>query len=160
MATPLLDHEVLKLENTNYMELLLATLQHFTSITATNYSEIFDNLNAQIHLENSSEERVQFKFRSDNILACSGSFSFKHGKLDSLTYAIKPASYFKKRVCKKQYQRVITMLTKISEVDRANIETISDEITKFHFNNGILTVTGGQHIITGTPMVSMIFQKA
>lgn len=159
MATPLLDHEVLRLENANYMELLLATLQHFNSITTTNYSEIFDNLNAPIHLESSSEERVQFKFRSDNVLACSGSFSFKHGKLDSFTYAIKPASYFKKRVCKKQYQRAITMLAKISEVDRVNIEAVSDEIMKFYFNNGTLTVTGGQHIITGTPMISMIFKK-
>lgn len=159
MATPLLDHEVLRLNNSNYMELVLATLQHLKSLSSANYPDLFDKMNAYIHIENSSKEKVQFKFRSDNILSCSGNFNFEQGRLDSFTYTIKPASYFKRRICKKQYQRAVTMFTKISEADKASVELINDTMTKFHLSGGTLTIMGGPHILTGTQMVTIMFNK-
>lgn len=159
MATPLLDHEVLRLDNSSYVELLVTTFQHLQAINATNYSDLFKQSNTSVHIENASKDKVQFKFRSDTILSCSGNFSFKQDKLNSFTYTIKPVSYFKKRVCKKQYQRIITMLTNISKTDGAEVKAISNEVTRFHFDSGTLTVTNGQHIITGTPMVTILFDR-
>lgn len=159
MATPLLDHEVLRLNNSNYMKLVLATLQHLKNLSATNYSDLFDEVNASVYIENSSKEKVQFKFRSDNILSCSGSFSFKHGKLDSFTYTIKPASYFKKRICKKQYQRIVAMLAKISDAEGGDVETITDTAAKFSLRTGSLSVIGGPNMLTSTQMVTITFTR-
>lgn len=159
MSAPLLDHEVLKLSNSNYMELLVTTLQHFNKISTENYSDIFNKSDSSVHMEASTEAKAQFKFKSDNILSCSGTFSFKKGKLDSFNYNIKPQGYFKKRVCKKQYQRIVAMLTKISEAEEAKVENETDTMTKFFFNNGKLTVNSGQNMFTGTQMITVTFEK-
>ena len=159
MATPLLDHEVLKMQDSDFLNLAGFTLRDFDEITNKNYQDFIAEQNATVHIEDDGEDTAVFKFRSQRVLSCSGTFSFKKGKLSSYGFNIKPQGYFKKRVCGQVYKRTVEVFGQICDMADGKIEASNEAQTKFLIEGKELSVTNMKHPFTGTLMVMILCNK-
>lgn len=159
MATPLLDHEVLKMQDSDFLNLAGFTLRDFDEITNKNYQDFLTEQNAAVYIENESADTAVFKFRSQRVLSCSATYSFKKGRLSSFGFNVKPQGYFKKRVCGQVYKRTVEVFGQICNMTDGSIESSNEVQTKFLIEGKEISVTNMKHPLTGTLMVMILCNK-